>query len=134
MDGPLHCCNFGQNWHSVCFDSQPTENKESITQVEDNQDAKENNSKVSKNSAKIDENIGGAVKKKTKKQIIPNSGKIEKNRENKKLVVDLDLLDPKLFSCLQGNRSQHAFFQMANLAAKYGAWIVLQQKTFINWL
>ena len=62
-----------------------------------------NNSKVSKNSAKIDGNIGGAVKKKTKKQIIPNSGKIEKNQENKKLVVDLDLLDPKLFSSLQGN-------------------------------
>merc|ERR1712008_75544 len=57
---------------------QPTENKESITQVEDNQNAKENNSKVSKNLAKID-----------------------KNQENKSLVVDLDLLDPKLFSSLQ---------------------------------
>ena len=92
------------------FDSQPTGNKESITQVGDNQNAKENNSKVSKSPAKIDENVGGAVKKKTKKQIIPNSGKIEKNQENKKLVVDLDLLDPKLFSSLQGNRSQHVFF------------------------
>ena len=107
---PLHCCNFGQKWHSVCFDSQPTENKESITQVGDIQNAKENNSKVSKNSAKIDGNIGGAVKKKTKKQIIPNRDKIEKNQENKKLVVDLDLLDPKLFSSLQGNRYQHGFF------------------------
>ena len=92
------------------FDSQPSENKESITQVGDNQNAKGNDNKVSKNPAKIEENIGGAVKKKTKKQIIPNSGKIERNRENKKLVVDLDLLDPKLFSSLQGNQFQYVFF------------------------
>ena len=92
------------------FDSQSTHNKESIIQVGENHNAKENNNKVSKNPAKTDENVGGAVKKKTKKQIIPNSGKIEKNQENKKLVVDLDLLDPKLFSSLQGNRSQHVFF------------------------
>ena len=87
-----------------------TENKEIIPPVAENQNSKGNDNKVSKNPAKIDENIGGAVKKKTKKQIIPNSGKIEKNQENKKLVVDLDLLDPKLFSSLQGNRSQHVFF------------------------
>ena len=85
------------------FDSHLTENKESICPVADNQNTKENNSKITKNPVKIDENIGGAVKKKTKKQFIPNSGKIEKNQENKKLVVDLDLLDPKLFSSLQGN-------------------------------
>ena len=107
------------------FDSQPYENKESISQVGDNQNAKENNSKVAKNPAKIDENIGGAVKKKTKKQIIPNSGKIEKNQENKKLVVDLDLLDPKLFSSLQGNPSQHVFFQMANLAILLQSYVKL---------
>ena len=91
--------------------SRPTENKAIISQAGDNQNTKENNGKVAKNPAKINEDIGGAVKKKTKKQIIPNSGKIEKTQENKKLVVDLDLLDPKLFSNLQGIRYQNVFFK-----------------------
>ena len=74
------------------------------------------------------------MKKKTKKQIIPNSGKIEKNQENKKLVVDLDLLDPKLFSSLQGNRSQRVLFfansSFYNTAAKLCHCVMKAWKSF----
>ena len=54
--------------------------------------------KINENLVKTEDenNLGGGVKKKTNKKI-PN---VKKDNTEKKSVIDLDLVDPKLFSSL----------------------------------
>ena len=61
--------------------------------------------KINENLVKTeDENNLGGVKKKTSKKI-PN---VKKDNTEKKSVIDLDLLDPKLFSCLSKDAKNEA--------------------------
>ena len=62
--------------------------------------------KINENLVKTEDenNLGGGVKKKTNKKI-PN---VKKDNTEKKSVIDLDLLDPKLFSSLSKDAKNEA--------------------------
>ena len=63
--------------------------------------------KINENLVKTEDenNLGGGVKKKTNKKI-PN---VKKDNTEKKSVIDLDLVDPKLFSSLSKDAKNEDF-------------------------